>query len=186
VNRDYASRLKEWGWAELRIILLAIAVGSLLGALSAFMFLENESQAKETLTFLHSANHRGLAFVAHWRLHFWHNLKIATVVIVSGVVWRWIPILISSLNAYAVGLSCTLLLMHYSITFIDILSKLGPHGVLEIPALVTASIAGARIPRVAKGRTLGFRLQVLIESWKVALAVMAVLCLAAAVEARTN
>jgi stage II sporulation protein M len=185
ILRDFLSKLRKWGGHELFCATGAFVIGTLVGVLVALIFLENSSTAKDILALVNRSKHEELAVFAHWKLHFLHNIKLATILILSGIVARWIPISLTALNGFVVGLACAVLMMHFEVSFIYIVGSLAPHGVFEVPAILLASAAGARIPRVAQRRTLTDRVRVLVGTWKAFLVITGLLVVAAAVEIRT-
>jgi len=124
-------------------------------------------------------------YFRYWKIIFLHNLKVALIAAVGGMLTRGIPLAVSLLNGTMLGLCAVVILVGDGLSLLQLVLFLGPHGVFELPAILFACAIGARLLRVARqDPTSGARWRALRDSWRQLAAVAVLLLLAASIEAR--
>jgi hypothetical protein len=120
-----------------------------------------------------------------FRTIFLHNLKVAMVAALGGLMTRVIPLGVTLLNGTLLGMCSVVIMIGDGLSFVDLVLFLGPHGIFELPAILLASVIGARLTRLGRSDpNPGGRWRALQRSWKELAVTVALLLLAASIEAR--
>lgn len=212
LHRRVWSRIREWGGPELYRVTVLFVFGLCVG--SAYAMTEPGYRLGETLldrirsipdsespppkppaaaepspegTPLPAGGRETptSSYFRYWKAIFLHNLKVALIAAVGGMLTRGIPLAVSLLNGTMLGLCTVVIVLGDGLSFLQLLLFLGPHGVFELPAILFACAIGARLTRVARDDPKsGARWRALRNSWRQLAAVAVLLLLAASIEAR--
>ena len=128
----------------------------------------------------------GSPYFGMWKLIFLHNLKVALVAAIGGMLTRVIPFGVSLLNGTMLGLCCVVIVVGDGLSLLQLILFLGPHGSFELPAILLACAIGSRLTRLARSEPKpGARWRALRDSWKELIGVTVLLLIAASIEARS-
>jgi stage II sporulation protein M len=187
--RRIIDAVRRWGGLELfRASVLfgaTLAIGIGFGVTS----IEDAEDAKEALAFIpnvpqgpQNAPAAAPSLPAFATRLFLHNLQASALMVGTGLLASFLPLLFVAVNGLLIGYVGT------AIGFLTagplwVFLMLLPHGIFEIPAFILAGATGARLARVAEGRGFSGRAQALGLSWPALLIVAGLLAVAATIEA---
>lgn len=182
------ARLRAWGGRESLWVLVAFALGVVLGAGAGPIWVRSAQEAQELSDRVVWWGTPGLfermTFGEAQLFIFLRNLRVVGVMVAGGLLLRILPLLIVSVNGAMLGFMGLVTSLHPTLRLGDLLLFTIPHGIFELTAFGVAAVAAARIPRVARGRGFRGRLGVLVESIPALLLSVGLLLLASCLEAR--